>query len=161
MSDRLEKTVGLLADLVAFPTVSGEPNGEIIGYIKSYLESHGVSVLLDVTDDGQQMNLFATIGPKVDGGIILSGHTDVVPASADGWQGDPFVLRRDQGRLYGRGAVDMKGFVAIALAMVPDFVAARDSLCVPIHLAFTFDEEVGYFGSARMPEFLTRPWYLR
>ena len=156
MSDRLEKTVGLLADLVAFPTVSGEPNGEIIGYIKSYLESHGVSVLLDVTDDGQQMNLFATIGPKVDGGIILSGHTDVVPASADGWQGDPFVLRRDQGRLYGRGAVDMKGFVAIVLAMVPDFFAARDSLCVPIHLAFTFDEEVGCFGSARMPEFLTR-----
>ena len=154
MSDRLERTINLLADLVAFPTVSGEPNGEIIGYIKSYLESHGVNVLLDVTDDGKQMNLFATIGPKVDGGIILSGHTDVVPASAEGWQGDPFILRRDQGRLYGRGAVDMKGFVAIALAMVPDFVAARDRLRVPVHLAFTFDEEVGCFGSARMPEFL-------
>ena len=117
MSDRLERTINLLADLVAFPTVSGEPNGEIMGYIKSYLESHGVNVLLDVTDDGKQMNLFATIGPKVDGGIILSGHTDVVPASAEGWQSDPFILRRDQGRLYGRGAVDMKGFVAIALAM--------------------------------------------
>ena len=154
MSDRLERTINLLADLVAFPTVSGESNGEIIGYIKSYLDSHGVDVLLDVTDDGKQMNLFATIGPKVDGGIILSGHTDVVPASAEGWQGDPFILRRDQGRLYGRGAVDMKGFVAIALAMVPDFVAARDRLRVPVHLAFTFDEEVGCFGSARMPEFL-------
>ena len=154
MSDRLERTINLLADLVAFPTVSGEPNGEIIGYIKSYLESHGVNVLLDVTDDGKQMNLFATIGPKVDGGIILSGHTDVVPASTEGWQSDPFILRRDQGRLYGRGAVDMKGFVAIALAMVPDFVAARDKLRVPVHLAFTFDEEVGCFGSARMPEFL-------
>ena len=154
MSDRLERTINLLADLVAFPTVSGEPNGEIIGYIKSYLESHGVNVLLDVTDDGKQMNLFATIGPKVDGGIILSGHTDVVPASAEGWQSDPFILRRDQGRLYGRGAVDMKGFVAIALAMVPDFVAARDRLRVPVHLAFTFDEEVGCFGSARMLEFL-------
>ncbi|MGB2461808.1 MAG: M20/M25/M40 family metallo-hydrolase, partial [Candidatus Puniceispirillaceae bacterium] len=156
MSDRLERTINLLADLVAFPTVSGEPNGEIIGYIKSYLESHGVNVLLDVTDDGKQMNLFATIGPNVDGGIILSGHTDVVPASAEGWQSDPFILRRDQGRLYGRGAVDMKGFVAIALAMVPDFVAARDRLRVPVHLAFTFDEEVGCFGSARMPEFLDR-----
>ena len=154
MSNRFERTINLLADLVAFPTVSGEPNGEIIGYIKSYLESHGVNVLLDLTDDGKQMNLFATIGPKVDGGIILSGHTDVVPASAEGWQGDPFILRRDQGRLYGRGAVDMKGFVAIALAMVPDFVAARDKLRVPLHLAFTFDEEVGCFGSARMPEFL-------
>ena len=156
MSDRLERTINLLADLVAFPTVSGEPNGEIIGYIKSYLESHGVNVLLDVTDDGKQMNLFATIGPKVDGGIILSGHTDVVPASAEVWQSDPFILRRDQGRLYGRGTVDMKGFVAIALAMVPDFVAARDRLRVPVHLAFTFDEEVGCFGSARMPEFLDR-----
>lgn len=154
MSNRFERTINLLADLVAFPTVSGEPNGEIIGYIKSYLESHGVNVLLDLTDDGKQMNLFATIGPKVDGGIILSGHTDVVPASAEGWQSDPFILRRDQGRLYGRGAVDMKGFVAIALAMVPDFVAARDKLRVPLHLAFTFDEEVGCFGSARMPEFL-------
>ena len=156
MSDRLERTINLLADLVAFPTVSGEPNGEIIGYIKSYLESHGVNVLLDVTDNGKQMNLFATIGPKVDGGIILSGHTDVVPASAEVWQSDPFILRRDQGRLYGRGAVDMKGFVAIVLAMVPDFVAARDRLRVPVHLAFTFDEEVGCFGSARMPEFLDR-----
>ena len=81
MSTRLERTIDLLADLVAFPTVSGEPNGAIISYIKTYLESHGIDVLLDVTDDGQQMNLFATIGPAVDGGIILSGHTDVVPAS--------------------------------------------------------------------------------
>ncbi len=156
MSERLERAINLLADLVAFPTVSGEPNGKIIGYIKSYLESHGVSVLLDMTNDGKQMNLFATIGEKVDGGIILSGHTDVVPASAEGWQSDPFILKRDQGRLYGRGAVDMKGFIAIALAMVPDFVAARDRLRVPVHLAFTFDEEVGCFGSARMPEFLER-----
>lgn len=154
MSNRLERTIDLLAKLVAFPTVSGEPNDAIIGYIKTYLESHGIQVLLDVTDDGQQMNLFATIGPPVDGGIILSGHTDVVPASPAGWQGDPFTLRRDQGRLYGRGTVDMKGFVAIALAAVPDFVAVRNKLRVPIHLAFTFDEEVGCFGSARMPDFL-------
>ena len=156
MSNRLERTIDLLADLVAFPTVSGEPNGAIIGYIKTYLESYGIEVLLDVTDGGQQMNLFATIGPPVDGGIILSGHTDVVPASSEDWQGDPFILRRDNGRLYGRGAVDMKGFVAIALAMVPDFVASRDKFRVPIHLAFTFDEEVGCFGSARMPDFLAR-----
>ena len=79
----------------------------------------------------------------------------------EGWQSDPFILRRDQGRLYGRGAVDMKGFVAIALAMVPDFVAARDRLRLPVHLAFTFDEEVGCFGSARMPEFLRWSWYFR
>ena len=89
------------------------------------------------------MNLFATIGPAVDGGIILSGHTDVVPASSEGWQSAPFVPRRDQGKLYGRGAVDMKGFVAIVLAMVPDFFAGRKRLKIPVHLAFTFDEEVG------------------
>ncbi len=156
MYTRLERTIDLLADLVAYPTVSGEPNGAIISYIKTYLELHGIDVLLDITDDGQQMNLFATIGPAVDGGIILSGHTDVVPASSEGWQSDPFVLRRNQGKLYGRGAVDMKGFIAIALAMVPEFVAARKRLKIPVHLAFTFDEEVGCFGSARMPDFLAR-----
>jgi acetylornithine deacetylase len=156
MQNRIEKTIEILGDLVAFPSVSGRPNGDIIGYIKSYLETHGIEALLDVTDDGTQLNLFATIGPAIDGGIILSGHTDVVPAAASGWTSDPFTLRRDNGRLYGRGAVDMKGFVAIALAMVPDIVAVQDTLTAPVHLAFTFDEEVGCFGSARMPAFLAQ-----
>ncbi len=154
MTAQLEKAIRLLSDLVAFPSVSGQPNGDIIAYIKSYLEAHGVEVLLDTTDNGQQSNLLASIGPAVAGGIILSGHTDVVPASPKGWTGNPFSLRRIGGRLYGRGAVDMKGFVAISLAMVPDIIAIQNRLRVPIHLAFTFDEEVGCFGSARMPSFL-------
>jgi acetylornithine deacetylase len=154
MADRLGRAIDLLADLVAFPTITGRPNDDLIGYIQTYLEAHGARVLLDVADDGERMNLFASIGPQCDGGLVLSGHTDVVPASPDGWTGDPFTLRRADGRLYGRGAVDMKGFVAIALAMVPDIVAVKDKLRVPVHLAFTFDEEVGCFGSERMPAFL-------
>jgi acetylornithine deacetylase len=154
MADRLGRAIDLLADLVAFSTITGRPNDDLIGYIQTYLEAHGARVLLDVADDGERMNLFASIGPQCDGGLVLSGHTDVVPASPDGWTGDPFTLRRADGRLYGRGAVDMKGFVAIALAMVPDIVAVKDKLRVPVHLAFTFDEEVGCFGSERMPAFL-------
>jgi len=156
MASRLENAISLLADLVAFPTVTGRPNGDIIAYIKAYLESHGARVLLDIDDDGERMNLFASIGPCTEGGVILSGHTDVVPAAPEGWGGDPFTLRRADGRLYGRGAVDMKGFIAIALAMVPEMAAAQDRLRVPVHLAFTFDEEIGSFGAARMPGFLAR-----
>ena len=155
-AERLERTIALLADLVAFPSVSGNANTDIIDYIKTYLEAHGVRVKLDGEPGDGRMNLFASIGPQIDGGMILSAHTDVVPASPDGWTGDPFTLRRIDGRLHGRGAVDMKGFIAIALAMVPEIVAQQDKLRVPVHLAFTYDEELGCYGSARMPAFLSQ-----
>ena len=88
------------------------------------------------------------------GGVLLSGHLDVVPAGDGGWGADPFTLHRRNGRLFGRGAVDMKGFLAMALAMVPEFMAQADRLSEPLYLAFTFDEEVGCFGAGRMPAFL-------
>lgn len=156
MDDRQQSAEDILARLISFPTVSGRPNGDIIDYIKSYLEDHGVPVLLDPHEDGERFNLFATIGPGLKDGIVLSGHTDVVPASITGWTGDPFVMHKDNGRLYGRGAVDMKGFLAMVLAMVPAFKAVEERLQVPVHIAFTFDEEVGCFGSEQMPAFLRR-----
>jgi len=143
----------LLAGLVGFKSVSGTPNGAIVSYIKEYLEGLGIAVMLDAHADGQRLNLFATIGPRSDGGIVLSGHTDVVPANSAGWSRDPFILHKENDRLYGRGAVDMKGFLAIALAMAPLFKAAENDLRVPLHFAFTFDEEVGSFGAAQMPAF--------
>ena len=156
MTDRLAAAEALLADLVGFASISGQPNGEIVNYIKTYLESCGVIVHLDSHEDGQRFNLFASIGPQIDGGILLSGHLDVVPANPAGWSRDPFVLHKQDGRLYGRGAVDMKGFLAIALAMVPAFQEAASQLAKPVHLAFTFDEEVGSFGAAQMPSLLDR-----
>jgi acetylornithine deacetylase len=99
--------------------VTGTPNGAIVGYIKDYLEGLNIPVSIDAHEDGERFNLFASIGPQIDGGIVLSGHTDVVPANSAGWTGDPFTLHEQDGRLYGRGAVDMKGFLAIALALAP------------------------------------------
>lgn len=152
--DRLAVAESLLADLVAFPSISGQPNRPIIDYIKTYLAQYDVPVHLDRHEDGKRFNLFATIGTMRHGGILLSGHLDVVPANPEGWSYDPFTLTAVDDRLYGRGAVDMKGFLALVLSMVPDFVREQDALGLPLHLAFTFDEEVGSFGAAQMPAFL-------
>ena len=154
MEELQASTEALLADLVSFPSLSGTPNGPIIGYIKDYFENLGIPVTLDAHEDGERFNLFATIGPQIDGGILLSGHSDVVPANGPGWSRDPFILHKENGRLYGRGAVDMKGFLAMAMAMAPAFKDAEDDLQIPLHYAFTFDEEVGSFGAAQMPAFL-------
>ena len=156
MRDLQATAEALLADLVGFPSVTGTPNGAIVGYIKDYLENLNIPVRIDAHEDGERFNLFATIGPQIDGGIVLSGHTDVVPANSAGWTGDPFTLRKQDGRLYGRGAVDMKGFLAIALALGPLFKQAENELRLPLHYAFTFDEEVGMFGAAQMPAFLQK-----
>lgn len=156
MISQVADAEALLSDLVGFASISGLPNGDIVSYIKSYLESYGVEVYLDGHEDDERFNLFATIGPRIDGGIVLSGHLDVVPANPTGWLSDPFILHKEDGRLYGRGAVDMKGFLAVVLAMVPAFIESADQLSVPVHFAFTFDEEVGSFGAAQMPAFLDR-----
>ena len=154
-----ERAVEVLQNLVRFPSVSLSPNEGIVSYIETYLASHGISSVRDAHEDGQRFNLLARIGApegqeRSEGGILLSGHMDVVPADASGWSGDPFVLRRQQGRLIGRGAVDMKGFLAMALAMAPEFAAVADRLTSPLYLAFSFDEEIGCFGAERMPAFL-------
>lgn len=151
-----ESGIAILADLVGFPTVSLRPNGDIVSYIESYLAGHGITCMRDTHEDGERFNLLARIGPKREGGVLLSGHLDVVPADAAGWTEDPFRLRRDGGRLHGRGAVDMKGFLAMALATAPTFQARAEELHEPLYLAFTFDEEIGCFGAERMPAFLVR-----
>ena len=151
-----ERGIAILADLVGFPSISLRPNGDIVSHIESYLASHGIDCHRDAHEDGDRFNLLARIGPQADGGVLLSGHLDVVPADGAGWTQDPFRLRRADGRLYGRGAVDMKGFLAMALAMAPEFQARAAALQEPLYLAFTFDEEIGCFGAERMPAFLAR-----
>ena len=143
----------LLADLVSFPSTAGQSNAEIINYIKSYLENLNVDVWLDANKDGKRFNLFATFGKGKIDGIILSGHTDVVPASENEWDSHPFILTKINQNLIGRGAVDMKGFLAITLAMAPYFKKFEDKLKNPIHFAFTFDEELGTFGASQILEF--------
>ena len=151
---RREMAITLLSDLVSYRSISLQPNDDIVTYIESCLGALGVETIRDAHEDGLRFNLLARVGPDAPGGVLLSGHLDVVPAAAEGWGGDPFVLRRLDGRLIGRGAVDMKGFLAMALAMVPAFQERAEQLAEPLYLAFTFDEEIGSFGAQRMPAFL-------
>ncbi|SET73680.1 acetylornithine deacetylase [Oceanicella actignis] len=145
MSLPVSDAIAILADLVRFRSLSGRSNLDIIGYMTDILRRHGVAFSLDFDDQRRRANLFATIGPRVDGGVALSGHTDVVPVEGQAWTRPPFELTREGERLYGRGATDMKGFLACALAMVPRF--ARADLARPVHLAFTYDEEPGSIGA--------------
>jgi acetylornithine deacetylase len=151
--------VQILDRLVAFPSVVGSPNGEIVSWIRDYLEGHGAQVSILPGPEGDRANLFATFGPAGSAGYILSGHMDVVPADEGGWTTNPFKLRVDGERLCGRGATDMKGFLAAVLAAVPTFVTRR--LARPIHVAFSYDEEAGCRGAphmiARLPELCAKP----
>ena len=144
----------LLTDLVAFPTVSSQSNLALIEYIDNYLAQFDVKVQTFVNESGDKANLFATIGPEIDGGIVLSGHTDVVPVTDQQWSSDPFELSKRDDRLYGRGTCDMKGFIAVALALVPSFCSA--ALKRPMHFAFTYDEEVGCLGGQALVAELQR-----
>ncbi|MEW6124114.1 MAG: acetylornithine deacetylase [Pseudomonadota bacterium] len=134
----------ILDRLIAFPTVSRDPNRELIAFVADLLAAHGVASEIIATPDGRKANLYATIGPTDRPGILLSGHTDVVPVDGQDWSSDPFRLRVADGRAYGRGAADMKGFLACALALAQR--AAAQELAVPLHLAFSHDEEVGCLG---------------
>jgi acetylornithine deacetylase len=134
----------LLARLVAFDTESAKSNIELIRFVEDYLKQHGIGSERVPTPDGVKASLFASIGPTDRPGLALSGHTDVVPVAGQNWDSDPFTLTERDGKLYGRGSCDMKGYLACALAMVPQFKARR--LMLPIHLAFSYDEEVGCTG---------------
>jgi acetylornithine deacetylase len=134
----------LLARLVAFDTTSHRSNLGIIDFIEDYLHRHDVSAQRVISDDGEKSSLYATIGPEGEGGVALSGHTDVVPVDGQTWTSDPFTMRAADGRYYGRGTADMKGFIAAVLAATPDF--KRRKLRTPIHFAFSYDEEVGCIG---------------
>lgn len=149
----------LMARLVAFDTTSHKSNIPLIRFVEDYLAQHGVTSQLVPTADGEKASLFATIGPQGVSGIALSGHTDVVPVTGQTWDSDPFTVVERDGKYYGRGTADMKGFLACVLAAVPDFLARP--LRTPLHIAFSYDEEVGCTGVRPMlGEFgsrLTRP----
>lgn len=144
----------MLARLVGFATVSRDSNLALIEFVESWLDQHGVDYWRVENDAGTKANLLARIGPNVAGGVVLSGHTDVVPVDGQPWTTDPFTLTQGQGdnasRLYGRGTCDMKGFIACALAELPNWLEA--DLRVPIWLALSYDEEVGCVGAPRMIE---------
>jgi acetylornithine deacetylase len=134
----------LVGRLVGFNTVSVHPNLALIGAVKDYLVGHGVKARIVPNDDGSKANLFATIGPDVPGGVALSGHTDVVPVEGQDWSSDPFTATPKGDKLYGRGTADMKGFIAVALALVPEF--KKRHLKRPIHFCFSYDEEITCLG---------------
>ena len=136
--------IDILDKLVAFDTTSRNSNLEIIAYIESYLADHGIESTRVPDETGEKASLFATIGPVDVPGVGLSGHTDVVPVDGQDWDTDPFRLTEKDGKLYGRGACDMKGFLACVMAAVPDF--KQRSLKVPMHVVFSYDEEVGCTG---------------
>jgi acetylornithine deacetylase len=152
-------TEEMLRRLIAFDTTSRDGNIPLIAFVEDYLDGWGVPHFRVDYEAGKKTNLFATIGPDIAGGIVLSGHTDVVPVDGQNWTSNPFDLIERDGRLFGRGTCDMKGFLAVCLAMVPEFIAA--DLKSPVHLALSCDEEVGCKGVrplvAHMRDHLPKP----
>jgi len=138
----------MLDKLVSFKTVSLDSNLEMINFIQDYLNSYGIDSHLVFNNLKTKANLYAQIGPNVEGGILLSGHTDVVPIEGQSWTSDPFRLIEKNGRLYGRGSCDMKGFNALILAAIPTMMKVK--LQKPIQIAFSYDEEVGCLGAPAM-----------
>jgi len=150
MADR--KSIELIEKLISFDTTSRESNLEIISFIQDYLNDLGIDSQLVHNEEGTKANLYATVGDANASGVMLSGHTDVVPIDGQEWDTDPFKVTRKGNRLYGRGTSDMKSFVAITLAQLPKFQAR--GLKTPIHLAFSYDEEVGCIGVRRLIEII-------
>ena len=159
MTGKRYTTEEMLERLVSFDTTSRDGNIPLIAFVEDYLDGWGVPHFRVDYEAGKKTNLFATIGPAIAGGIVLSGHTDVVPVDGQPWTSDPFALTERGDRLFGRGTCDMKGFLAVCLAEVPNFLKA--SLASPIHLALSCDEEVGCKGVrplvAHMRDHLPKP----
>lgn len=148
----------MIKKLVGFDTTSRNSNLELIGFIKNHLDEQGVESRLTFDDNGGKANLFATLGPQeTQGGVVLSGHTDVVPVDGQNWSHDPFEVVERDNRLFGRGTADMKGFIAAALALTPEFLGA--DLKVPIHFAFTYDEETTCAGAKNLVKDLSAQGY--
>lgn len=142
------KTLDLIKKLISFDTTSRNSNLELIQFIENYLSEHGVKSTLVHDEEGKKANLYATLGDQTQSGIMLSGHTDVVPVDGQDWDTDPFEVITKGDKLYGRGTSDMKSFIAIVLAYVPKFL--ERGLDIPIHLAFSYDEEIGCIGVRRL-----------
>ena len=143
----------MIRTLVGFPTVSRDSNLALIEHVQRLMRDLDADVRLTYDDSRQKANLFATVGPRTVGGLALSGHTDVVPVDGQAWETDPFSLTEADGRLYGRGTSDMKSFIAVALALLPRYA---DRLKQPLHLALSYDEEVGCIGVGRLIADLAR-----
>ena len=157
MSQPSAASRAMIDRLIAFDTTSRDSNLALIDFVRQYLAGHGVESELVPSADGRKANLFATIAPAGGAarpGIVLSGHTDVVPVDGQPWTTEPFKATERDGRLYGRGTSDMKSFVAVCLALVPEIRSAKPKL--PIHLAFSYDEEVGCIGVRSMIDMLVK-----
>jgi acetylornithine deacetylase len=149
-------SVDMVRRLVAFDTTSRGSNLALIDFVRNHLARYDISSELVFDETGSKANLYAKLGPPAIGGIMLSGHTDVVPVDGQDWHSDPFRVLAKDGRLYGRGTADMKSFLAVILALLPEIVGRP--LKIPIHLAFSYDEEVGCRGVRRLiPLFADRP----
>lgn len=146
MHDIVAKAREILDSLIAFDTTSRNSNLELIAWVEDYLSGQGVASTRVVNADASKANLYATVGPNLAGGVILSGHSDVVPVDGQDWASDPWTVTERDGLLHGRGTCDMKGFLALALAAVPLFQKGAK----PVHLAFSYDEEVGCLGAPAM-----------
>lgn len=145
---KLDSQLEWLTRLISHKTISSDSNLGFIEEVENYLDSMGISSKRVTNEDGRKSNLYAIIGPNIEGGVVLSGHTDVVPVTGQDWATDPFVLTEKYGRYYGRGTCDMKGFIAICLAAVPKMQATN--LKRPVILALSYDEEVGCLGAPDM-----------
>lgn len=146
-------TIDILSKLISFRTISELTNKELAKYISNYLAKYKVKTQLFEGNPGQ-FNLYAKIGPEVDGGIILSGHTDVVPTEGQNWITNPFKLVKKKNKLFGRGSCDMKGFIAVVLALIPKLKINK--LKKPLHLIFSYDEEIGCVGIQKLIPFLKK-----
>lgn len=148
----LDYTKTLLSEMIAFPTISVDSNLEMMAYLSEKLEEVGARVHVQASPCGKKANIFATLGPDSSGGIVLSGHSDVVPVADQDWTNDPFDMIERDGALFGRGTCDMKGFIAAVIAKAPDF--AKLNLKRPVHFAFTYDEETGCIGAQALADWL-------
>ena len=146
------QTEDILAQLIAFPTVSRDPNRALIDWVAALLAEHGIDSTLIPDASGHKANLYATVGPKDRPGVMLSGHTDVVPVDGQDWTKPPFELTHANGRFYGRGTTDMKGFCAAAIAAA--IAASKRDLKTPLHLALSYDEEIGCIGVRSLVDML-------
>ena len=140
--------LAMIERLIAFPTVSRDSNLGLIEFARDYLDGLGANSRLTYDSTGKKANLFATLGEGARPGMILSGHTDVVPVDGQAWDSDPFKAEYREGRLYARGSADMKGFIGVALSQAPAYLAAMQTgqLTAPIHFALSYDEEIGCIG---------------
>ena len=150
------KVEDILAKLVSFPVLGGDHNLEIIHWIQNYIEPFGIATTLVPNKEKTKASLHCRIGPSVDGGVILSGHTDVVPVKGQSWDSDPFILTKKDGKLFGRGSADMKGFIACCLASLPTLVKA--DLKKPIYFAFSYDEEIGCLAAPELIEHIKKTY---